>query len=741
MAKHSSSHTHDDSRKRPRYTAQPAFCDATATVSATQFGARRLPEIKALWNVVQQRSQLDQDTTTGRSRSNSPSNLWAQRGNLAVAALKSGGRKTSARHLRRRATSHKCRRRSRRRHTPLPLEQDTVGTETVGDGQQEINTLQLCRRARRLTTSRLRCGHEAWREGPNNTPPATEQALASEAKVHWMSTHVWHAKRFRMESFWGWKVPLIHSNRGCAAALRLVLRESKCLVQDATWCSQPIWFQISGATTASKHAMSLFQEKMGRVMPGFAAASINQEPGTCAAGSGTLHHVDCFPRKAVGPVDWIWSRSRPLVPNDAVMKDTVTNDYFAYFFVHPAVSQSALSIFAAAFQDSESNADVGGPFHGVSGGLACLRLRGSSSATCLLTGIRNGENPTNTTQQANLADFRSLLERASHGTCVWTPRAAVIAEEQLFIRCIRPRDPSQTLTNWVACGLDVFCAPTQAKRLFLELILGGACPIGISEEAFLTTECDPPLPVFPRDFPDTAEGLAYWCNSSFEWHCVRSHWEGGEGRISIPNDELTCPPAVRDVLLASVSYDDIFGGAGVVVVRGTFGDPFIAALSGCAIPPLASAGTCQRRKRRSTGSGALYVEARRISAKDFASHQEMCESLLQALSLPAVLLCHVQAAEKGSLVAGSALFPMGDDDGILGYMSSGAFSQSRGRYHGIAVVRAALFLKALADSRSRRSCVVVQRLGGTKELHLLIRFKVRPATFRRATLSLLYYNS
>jgi hypothetical protein len=355
-----------------------------------------------------------------------------------------------------------------------------------------------------------------------------------------------------------------------------------------------------------------------------------------------------------------------------------------------------------------------------------------------LTGIRSIEDPTNTTHLPNPADFGSRLERACHGTCFWTPSAAVIAEEQLLVRCIRPRDPLQTLTNWVACGLDVFCSPAKAKQLFLALILGGACPIGVSEEAFLATECDPPLPVFPRDFPDTAEGTAYWCKPSFEWHCVRSHWEGGEGRISIPNNELTCPPAVHDVHLTN-SSDGVFGGADVVVVRGTFGDPFLAALSGCAIPTLASTSTCQRRRRRCTGSGALYVEAPRISAKDFARHQEMCESLLHALSLPAVLLCHVQAAEKGSLVAGSALFPMGDDDVILGYMSSGAFSQSRGRCHGIAVVRAAQFLQAVADSRNRRSCVVVKRLGGTKELHLLIRFNVRPATFRTATLSLLYH--
>jgi Ribonucleases P/MRP protein subunit POP1 len=615
----------------------------------------------------------------------------------------------------------------------LTPEKDTVDTETAGDGEQEISTLYLCRRARRLTTNRLRCGHEAWREGPN-TIPASEP----ETKVHWMSTHVWHAKRFRMESLWGWKVPLIHSNRGCAAALRLVLREQKCLVQDATWYSQPIWFQISGATTATRHALSLFQERMGRVIPGFAAASINQEPGTASAGSGILHHVDCFPRKAVGPIDWIWSRSRPLVPDDSMVKDAVTNDYYVYFFVHPAVTQSTLSIFAAAFQDGESHADVGRPFYGVSGGLACLRLRGSSSATCLLTEIRNVENPPDATQQPNLADFGNRLERASHGTCFWTPSAAII-EQQLFVRCIRPRDPSQTLTNWVACGLDVFCAPALAKLLFLSLILGGACPIGISEEALLATECDPPLPVFPRDFPDTAEGMAYWYKPSFQWYCIRSHWEGGEGRISIANDGLTCPPAVQDVLLTNISTDDdVFGGAGVVVVRGTFGDPFLAALSGCAIPPLASAGTSQRRKRRCTGSGALYVEAQRISAKDFASHQEMCDSLLQALSLPAVLLCHVQATEKGSLVPGTALFVVGDDDGILGYMSSGAFSPSRGRYHGLAVVRAAQFLQAVVDSRNRRSCVVVKRLGGAKELHLLIRFKVRSATFRRATLSLLY---
>jgi hypothetical protein len=58
-------------------------------------------------------------------------------------------------------------------------------------------------------------------------------------------------------------------------------------------------------------------------------------------------------------------------------------------------------------------------------------------------------------------------------------------------------------------------------------------PIGISEEMYLALECDPPMLIFPRDYPDTVEGMRYWNdNTTSEWNDMRHYWEGGGGRIA-----------------------------------------------------------------------------------------------------------------------------------------------------------------------------------------------------------------
>ena len=192
----------DNSRnKRPRkpgvsWKDLPAFCDASATVSATTFGARRLPEIKDLWSKV---SRGEESTS--------------------VSLPPSGGRKTSSRHLRRRATSHA----SRKRHRyPDP--------DRKGFSKKDSN--EACnpsRRSLRRKASNLQLEHETWRK------EATDGTLSnSPDRVNWLPTHFWHAKRFHMGDMWGWRVPMMHSNRGPGAALRL-LREGKSLLQDVTW--------------------------------------------------------------------------------------------------------------------------------------------------------------------------------------------------------------------------------------------------------------------------------------------------------------------------------------------------------------------------------------------------------------------------------------------------------------------------------------------------------------------------
>jgi hypothetical protein len=117
----------------------------------------------------------------------------------------------------------------------------------------------------------------------------------------------------------------------------------------------------------------------------------------------------------------------------------------------------------------------------------------------------------------------------------------------ITIRRICPRNV-QLSKNWGVCGYDIFVHPDHCKLLFQSLIIhGGACPIGISEETYLALECDPPLLIFPRDYPDTVEGMRYWnVNTTSEWNDMRHYWEGGGGRIATIRKETTSATTVHE---------------------------------------------------------------------------------------------------------------------------------------------------------------------------------------------------
>lgn len=711
----------------------PAFCDATASVSATQFGARRVPEIKALWKKV----RGEDDATSSYT--------------FDVKALQSGGRKTSSRHLRRRATSHKS-----HKHYRRCLPKPTKGTE--GETESGEHIVSKSRRARRQKATLLQSEHEDWRSLVHRHIPAqsTEVALDSEnvtnedatvngvdhsetssIKANWMMTHVWHAKRFRTEHLWGWKVPVLHSNRGCAAALRLV-REEKCLLQDATWCMQPVWFQVahcqsSESRGADATATSVFHKRVGRILPDFATTPMNPFDRQFVSGEDILHQIDCFPSAAIGPVTWIWTRT-PLTGRTA---SSVKNCSFVYFFVHPSVLPLAIACFEGTMRNCDATL-IQGPFRGIEGGVACFKVRGSSAANCLQMGLTSAANNYEVEDMAAFNDFvEQGVDRDCHGSMFWTSVTKNEDETPMHtcFRCIRPRDPSRQ-TNWAACGYDVFCGPTHAKVLYHRLVVsGGACPIGIAEEAYLSLECDPPMPLFPRDYPDTDQGASYWnATASTEWTCVRKHWEGGDGRIPIRCESRCFSLSWTDLTREA---DATSNEGSIVVVRGSFCEPFRNALSGSAQPPATRITASPRRKRRSANIPRPFVEAACLTVEQFSAQQDFCKSLAKALALPALLVCHVLVIGKGALKAGSRLYSIKNDDGVLGFATTGAFSVARGLHHGIAVVGAARFLETVAASRYDRSCIVTQRLEGRKELQLKVRCKNANSDFFEGTLSIL----
>jgi hypothetical protein len=151
-----------------------------------------------------------------------------------------------------------------------------------------------------------------------------------------------------------------------------------------------------------------------------------------------------------------------------------------------------------------------------------------------------------------------------------------------------------------------------------------------------------------------------------------------------------------------------------VVVRGTFGEPFLRALNSSAIFPTAA--SKHRRKRRSSECPRFLVPAKPLSEQEGSKHQEFCESLLRSLSLPALLLCRIQIAGRGNLTAGSRLYSSTEPKVLLGYATVGTFSAARGRPDGLGVLSAARFLEYVAAP----AAVVVRRLDGCNELQLQV---------------------
>jgi hypothetical protein len=278
-------------------------------------------------------------------------------------------------------------------------------------------------------------------------------------------------------------------------------------------------------------------------------------------------------------------------------------------------------------------------------------------------------------------------------------------------RC--PRDPTIG-TNVAVCTLDIFCDPDVAKDLFLALVLKGAsCPVGVAEEAHLHLESHPPLPLFPRDYPDTDEGIAYWEGNTPEWKDVRGYWESGVGRFR-PNEGISEPIDWKDIVPATT--DD-----SVVVVRGGFGKPFMDTMSGCGIVPYSSSSSTHRRKRRRVRDPSLPVSAQSLSKEQAAAHLGVCTTLSQSLSLPAVLLCHLRVKGPGTVEAGAGLYALEPLGIHLGFATAGAFSASLGAFHGIGVVGAARLLEVIASAGSSGAAIISNRPDGGKEIQLRIR--------------------
>ena len=671
-------------RRRAKSTTPTPFLDVTASIVASAFAASRLTEIQQLTN----RAIVVDDGTSLKSSLATTTTIP-----LDETPYQSGGCKTATRHLRRRATSHQ----SRNRHRYPRGNGPKVHNNDVN------NSVPNSRKGRRQKKLLLQAPHRQW------TDELTAKAMTIETKtnnevVQWLPTHIWHAKRFHMETLFGWKVPMLHTQRGAKAALRLV-REEHCVIQDVTWRTRTIEWTVKQDDASNSPAF------LSRIISDFRFD--NSQADVIQSGQGILHRLDQYPMSALGPIEWM------ILPGfKSNNTERITTIRLS---VHPALVQTLWEMLTQIIPEKTDNQPKVVTF-------ATLVLRGKKSRECLVNTLQNFTPqdlavhiPTDMPHFGSIRLDNLTTVPSNHLSLQQKADPVQSACDLIFTR-IAPRS-SQHACNWGVCGFQITGPPDDLARVFHELVVKGqACPIGIVEESHLQLECDPPLLHFPRDFVDTPSGHDYWkAEVGNEWYAIRQWQEGGLGRIrpassfpSVSFANLFSNNHVGDVIDGS---DDPKGSSettpSIVVVRGAFGQPIWDLLQHSSTPaapqPFNSSEAHSDRKlkrRRPSGNPTNVVRLPIAAASWRAQYQAQCATLRQSMTLPALLLAHVRVEGSGVVTPGMTLHFFEKDSKdplVLGYVLSGAASHHRGRSHGMAAVAASAFLQAMESTSSMPS--------------------------------------
>ncbi|KAG7355220.1 ribonuclease P/MRP domain containing protein [Nitzschia inconspicua] len=410
----------------------------------------------------------------------------------------------------------------------------------------------------------------------------------------------------------------------------------------------------------------------------------------------------------------------------------------------------------------------------------CFRLYGKASTTILkhlLISDETNHSNDQILQNWNWMSTKSILlnDEATipHGTIIRVRNARIVSptdevvtkdtrdiikediatcnDDDLVLVYQAPR-PLNCPANYAMCGWEVYCHKFDiAHQLWMALSLFDAtagtttttstthvkcssqiscCAIGLVEESHLRMECEPPLPLFPRDFVDTQQSQLYWNNEHDQashhgsnvrvssWKYLRHLYEGGWGRLPLKKDWAT------KIKTHAVEFQSLLGkettttsipNSPIVVVRNAFGQPFVDVIECCTPNEILERSTSttnehsqqqqqqrkRKRKRRKVLPSDRVLISPPLPRSQLESFSNLCQQLLSSLSLPAILICHVRVIGKGTINAGDEIVGR---DLTLGRITAGTFSISRGVCHGMGVVGAARLLQYLSRCQWCTDC-------------------------------------
>ena len=771
----------------------PAFLDATSSVSASTFGARRLPELKNLYFQTRSKDADDDDDDQ----------IIHERKTLL-----SGGGKRSSRHLRRRTTAFHSK---KHRHR---YPNGHGGGNANGEKEEFPAFLGTTRKSQRKKSSLLELEHLQWL-----LPVATEandQTNRSRKKLSWQVTHKWHSKRFYLLSptssesgrdpvLGGWTgIPLVHTNRGPRAALRLSQNKDKnsvassVMVRDVTWELQPLVLKVlcSSERSPSKREedAQFLLKHLGKICPGLLQPSggskgISTFLSGCISMEEIVFALGSFPSGAIGP-----ATSRMVTPKNGETMVEIRCHPSIHHRIQELLEQIEKSIPASSSHRLKTENQC------KSLPRICFRLYGAESLTALNKVLKLYQG------DASVFLKQHLLQQSSsgllpNGTIIQIENVKISSEASgtnvddivLMYRAPRALDCP---ANRAIAGWEVHCSDaTFGKTLWHALVtlddsisstssvssnklssltqekqsVRGCCAIGLIEDSHMRLECEPPLPFFPRDFADTQDSQNYWIPSSSSstlWKRIRQLCEGGWGRLPIDKERRLDKLGDIDFgkLVSLDEGDEESESEGekettpslIIVVRGAFGQPFVDAIRGSCgnytpktLSIESSSSTSNnpssiplyskknRRNRRPTRPKNQTIIAPSLSKAARVSLGDYCHNVSSSLSLPAVLLVHVRAVGHGRVSPGMNIVCADTNQTkglILGRITTGGFSISRGVCHGIGVVGAVKLVNYIGrtsngggdeeeiHSNSTTSYGRIVRLAsGSQSLQLLVR--------------------
>ena len=722
-------------RKRTRESNDieiPAFLDHYNSVSSSTFGTARLQELKNLWKNVIVSSDVNK-----------------QNGKVSSSALH--------RNQRRRTTSHT----SKRRHR-FP-----TGKNLPIKTQEEKEKATISRKGKRQSKSDLIQLHLFWKE---------------ETESKWLMTHLWNAKRFFMSyplnCYSHFSIPIQHTQRGTKASLKFFHDQkngtdsnlsSKATIQDATYelHSPNSSFIISVAPSSDSHATAEetihkhfgITIDVGPIMKCWTNVLFYRTYPTdiiCAfpflirisnekflAYGIPSHHHEEF-RQIIGspctlveqsgssisfdnplsPISWLRLRGGTSILNN--WKHNISNKA-----ANIQLRACALENNREAVINFQGNDDDVFPPHGTMIPIVIhpknsTNTEGSSfennDDTCITWNEYVKRFTHNSSNEREEPICPQIKDRFGQDHIIW-----------IISHC--PNSTRNRVCNLGVTGWDVLLPVKYTNEIYQSLIIhGNTCPIGYVDYAAASLEADPPLPQWPRDYPDTVDGQDYYFNNTENkrWSLLRNiteysvlnggrmssalrkqvlHPDSKDAQISMPIDWKSLVNLDESILNYSLDgnqgeaeeaivNEQISTISNITVVRGDmFKEPFVQAMR-CALPidfqnqNPANANERKKLRRKVSQKHVICVPPLRRSEREIL--EQHCQMLLSSLSLPALLRCHIIMTGKGTIHAGSSIIG-GDYDRdtkkmLLGHVVLGAFSHSRGRCHGIGFVSAKRFL-------------------------------------------------